>query len=234
MAEDEINEQPPAGLAIRRGGDRRRRDRRGVDRVGPERRKRDRRIRTARGILFSAFTLVTPFQVRLHMLTDKLPRIILPSPSTDPKVEVSKVEVSIDTVNPIEPSRAYDHLIKEAAKAYKLEPALIKSVIRMESGFDPFAVSRVGAMGLMQLMPEVAKELGVSDPFDPRDNIMGGARLLRDLLDRHKGNLKLTLASYNAGPGAVAKYRNKVPPFKETRNYVKRITEWIEDERAGS
>src|SRR5262245_27487108 len=230
MAEDEIKEQPPAGLAIRCGGERRRRDRRGVDRGGPNRRKRDRRIRTARGILFSAFTLVTPFQVRLHMLTEKLPRIILPGQ----KPEQPKVEVSIDTVNPIEPSRAYDHLIKEAAKAYKLEPALIRSVIRMESGFDPFAVSRVGAMGLMQLMPEVAKELGVADPFDPRQNIMGGSRLLRDLLDRHKGNLKLTLASYNAGPGTVAKYRNKVPPFKETRNYVKRITEWIEDERAGS
>jgi hypothetical protein len=230
MAEDEINEQPPAGLAIRRGGDRRCRDRRSVDRGGPNRRKRDRRITAARGILFSAFTLVTPFHVRLHMLTEKLPRIIIPSPSA----EQPKVEVSIDTVDAIEPSRAYDHLIKEAAKAYKLEPALIRSVIRMESAFDPFAVSRVGAMGLMQLMPDVAKELGVTDPFDPRQNIMGGSRLLRDLLDRHKGNLKLTLASYNAGPGTVAKYRNRIPPFKETRNYVKRITEWIEDERAGS
>lgn len=228
MDEDEVK-APPAGLGIRGIRDRRRRDRRSADRGGPNRRTRDRRVSTVRGLLFSAFTLVMPYQVRLHMLTDKLPRIILPGRSTSPRVEVF-----IDSFNPVEPSRAYDRLIGEAAAAYKLEPALIRSVIRMESGFDPFAVSRVGAMGLMQLMPDVAKELGVNDPFDPRQNIMAGARLLRDLLDRHKGNLSLTLASYNAGPGAVARYRNKVPPFKETRNYVKRITAWIEDERTGS
>jgi hypothetical protein len=229
MAEDQINEQPPEGLAIRCGGDRRVRDRRAVDRGGVDRRKRDRRLSTARGLLFTALTLVTPWQARWHMLRDKLPTIVLPG-----RPEGPKVDVSIDTFIPIPPAKAYDHLIKEAAATYKLDPALIRSVIRKESAFDPFAVSRVGAMGLMQLMPEVAKELGVTDPFDPRQNILAGSRLLRTLLDLHKGNLSLTLASYNAGPGTVKKYRNKVPPFKETRNYVKQITEWIEDERTGS
>ena len=178
--------------------------------------------------MLSALVLALPHQVRERMLGGGLPLITAPDESGP------RVLVSIDRFEPIPAAHAYDDIIHEAAKKYDLEPALIRSVMRMESGFDPFAVSRVGAMGLMQLMPEVAEELGVTDPFDPRQNIMGGSRMLRDLLERHDGNLALTLASYNAGPGAVAKYRNKVPPFKETQNYVKRITGWIADERATS
>src|SRR5262245_37189966 len=93
------------------------------------------------------------------------------------------------------------------------------------------AVSPSGAMGMIKLMPEVAEALEVTDPFDPRQNIMAGARLLRDLLDRHRGNIRIALASYNAGPGAVAKHRGRIPPFRETRAYVKRITEWLAQER---
>ena len=152
---------------------------------------------------------------------------VLKSRATGPRVSVS-----IDSFVLGDRTHAFDDLIREAAKKYDLNPVLIRSVIRMESGFDLFAVSKAGAMGLMQLMPEVAREYGVTDPFDPRQNNMGGSWLLRDLLERHDGNLELTLASYNAGPGAVAKYRNRVPPFKETRNYVKRITGWIADELA--
>jgi len=95
------------------------------------------------------------------------------------------------------------------------------------------AVSPVGALGLMQLMPEVAAELGAEDPMDPRQNIMAGALYLRRLLDSHRGNVKLALASYNAGPGAVAKY-GTIPPFKETRNYVKKISGLLADARAGN
>jgi soluble lytic murein transglycosylase-like protein len=106
--------------------------------------------------------------------------------------------------------------------------------MRTESAFNPLALSTAGAMGLMQLMPEIAEAFDVDDPFDPRQNIMAGARLLRELLDQHHGNLVLTIASYNAGPTAIARHGNKVPPFQETRNYVKRVTGFIADERATS
>jgi soluble lytic murein transglycosylase-like protein len=130
---------------------------------------------------------------------------------------------SIAGVSSVRPDLAYDHLIAEAAERYELDPALIKAIIRTESSFNPTVVSPVGAQGLMQLMPALAAEMGVVNPFDPRDNIMGGAKYLRRLLDATRGSIPLTLASYNAGPGNVARY-NGIPPFKETRNYVRKVT----------
>lgn len=123
---------------------------------------------------------------------------------------------------------AYDHLIDEAAARFKLSPALIRAVIRIESAFDAFAVSPVGAQGLMQLMPALCRELGVVDPFDPRENIMAGARYLATLLHMHSGDVPLALASYNAGPGAVALHGG-IPPFRETQQYVQRITGLLAD-----
>lgn len=137
------------------------------------------------------------------------------------------VSVEMSNFVPIRAEDAYEDLIQEAASVYKLNPALIRAVMRTESAFNPAAVSPVGAMGLMQLMPALAKEMGVTNPFDPRDNIMGGAKYLKQLLDAHNGNIRLTLASYNAGPGNVRRYRG-IPPFKETRNYVRKITELLE------
>jgi soluble lytic murein transglycosylase-like protein len=102
--------------------------------------------------------------------------------------------------------------------------------MQTESAFDALAVSPAGAVGLMQLMPDVASEMGVDDPFDPRQNIMGGAKYLRRLLDRHRGNMRLALASYNAGPGNVTEYGG-VPPFPETRKYVKTVTKLIRSSR---
>jgi soluble lytic murein transglycosylase-like protein len=138
-----------------------------------------------------------------------------------------RVSVEMSNFIPIRADKAYEHYIQEAARRYALDPALIRAVMRTESAFDAGAVSPVGAMGLMQLMPALAEEMGVTDPFDPRDNIMGGARYLRQLLDAHRGNIRLTLASYNAGPGNVRRYRG-VPPFEETRNYVRKITELLD------
>ena len=128
----------------------------------------------------------------------------------------------------LQPERAYEGFIQEAAQLHGLDPALIRAVMQTESSFDPTVVSPVGAQGLMQLMPALAKELGVTDPFDPRDNIMGGAKYLKQLLDANRGNVSLTLASYNAGPGNVRRYKG-IPPFKETRNYIRKINDLLAD-----
>lgn len=136
----------------------------------------------------------------------------------------ASVTVSVDSFVGIPAERAYDDIIEEAAAAYGVDEHLIRSIMQAESAFDPFAISRAGALGLMQLMPSIAQEFGVTNPFDPRQNIMAGTRLLRDLLDMYRGNVKLAVASYNAGPTAVRKYGQRVPPFKETQNYVKRVT----------
>jgi len=111
--------------------------------------------------------------------------------------------------------------IADCASRYDLDPALLRTVIQAESGFNRFAVSPAGAQGLMQLMPGTAAALGVSDPFDVRQNIAGGAAYLRRQLDRF-GSLDLALAAYNAGPAAVTRY-NGIPPYRETQDYVARV-----------
>jgi len=142
---------------------------------------------------------------------------------------VPRVSTTVNSFVAIPPQHAYDAIIGEAADLYKVDAALIRSVVQAESSFNPLALSRVGAMGLMQLMPDTADAFDVENPFDPRENIMAGTRLLRELLMQHHGNLALTLASYNAGSGTVARHGGRVPPFKETKNYVKRITSLIAD-----
>ena len=119
--------------------------------------------------------------------------------------------------------KKYDNIITKAANKFKLDPALIKAVIKAESNFNHRAVSPVGAQGLMQLMPATASSLKVEDSFHPEKNIEGGARYLSYLLTLYKGDLTLALAAYNAGEKAVAKYNYNVPPYRETQNYVKRV-----------
>ncbi len=112
--------------------------------------------------------------------------------------------------------------IDEASQQYGIDPKLIQAVIRVESNFDPQAISPKGAQGLMQLMPQTARDLQVSDPFSPRDNIEGGVRYLRHLLDLFNQDVSLALAAYNAGPEKVNLYRG-IPPYLETRSYVQKV-----------
>lgn len=187
----------------RRHGDRRSKDRGTLDR---RRGTARRRVRTA--VLAAAMSSAPLARPAVALLP--------PVKSMKPTIDVSEEYIAIPA------NEAYDDIINEAAEKYDMDPNLIHAVMQAESAFHPFAVSRAGAEGLMQLMPEMSDELGVNNAFDPRENIMGGARYLKRLLDYHDGNIDLALASYNAGPGNVERYGG-VPPFRETRNYVKTI-----------
>jgi soluble lytic murein transglycosylase-like protein len=167
-----------------------------------------------------------------------------PSPSAPPAVPFTSVlsqalqppvagELVIDAgiaPAPVPPAQI-DALVQQNAQIWQVDPALIKSVIANESSFDANATSPVGAQGLMQLMPETAASLGVRDPYDPSQNVAGGTRYLRSLLDRFNGDTRLAVAAYNAGPGAVEKYGD-VPPYAETRNYVQNVLGSLDRYRA--
>lgn len=131
------------------------------------------------------------------------------------------------SVNPAE----YEQLISSCASKYGVNPSLIKAVIHAESGYNPNAVSRKGASGLMQLMPDTARSLKVSNSFDPKDNVEGGVKYLRFLLDTFRGDVSLAVAAYNAGLSKVAKYGG-IPPYNETRSYVNRVLSYMQSYQA--
>ncbi len=118
----------------------------------------------------------------------------------------------------------FKQIIEAASQKYGVDSKLVEAVVKAESNFNPDAVSSAGAEGLMQLMPATASSLGVSDSLDPEQNVDGGVKLLRELLNRYDGDVSLTLAAYNAGPKAVSKYGG-IPPYQETQTYVKRVLE---------
>lgn len=135
----------------------------------------------------------------------------------EPDADISENLSAID-----DPGTLYYPIILEASRRYQVDPLLVKAMIEVESGFNPNAVSHVGAQGLMQLMPSTAKYLGVEDTFNPEHNINGGVKYLKKLLDRFNGDIRLALAAYNAGSRKVRKYRG-VPPFSETKNYIEKV-----------
>ncbi len=117
---------------------------------------------------------------------------------------------------------SYDDIIREASLHHDMQFELIKALIHAESNFNPNAISRSGAIGLMQIMPNNLNAFGINDPFDPRDNVMGGTKYLKQLMKKYNSDVSLSLAAYNAGPGAVDKYQD-IPPFPETEDYVEKV-----------
>lgn len=215
-----------------RHGDRRHQDRRASARTGKDDRRRcDRRRGVAGGLLLTGLALAAGVHQGRGLSgrsTDaEASEQARPSPDVD--APVAPAEPSEEAA----PASPYEDIIREAALKYGVDADLVRAVIKTESNFNPRAKSGAGAKGLMQLMPILAKELGISNVFDPRENVLGGTKYLSKLLDRHDGDVRLALASYNAGPRNVKKYRG-IPPFKETRGYVKKITGLLADNSTSS
>ena len=197
-----------------RNGDRRVAERRSPDRAVPGRRRGERRKSTARaGLLMAVLSLLTGGRILVSPSVETSTDDFRVAPVPEPQKE--------DT----DPSR-FDAIIEEASALYGVNSALVKAVIQAESRFNPLAVSPVGAKGLMQLMPVIAKEYGALDPLDAKQNVFAGVKYLSNLLDRYNGNVSMALAGYNAGPTAVKRFRG-VPPYRETRGYVRKIQNLI-------
>jgi hypothetical protein len=217
-----------AGEPERRNDDRRHADRRanlaaGGRRQTGERRRFDRRTRLAGAGLLAAIAFgVGGHQVAVRM--DRPGLGIFPSMG-EPS---ATVDVTADYHLPAWDKAALEPFIQEAAQRHQISPSLIRAVIQQESRFNPLAVSHVGAQGLMQLMPATARHVGIENPFDPRENILGGTKYLSSMLQRFKGKTAMALAAYNAGPTVVARHRG-VPPYRETQGYVRKIQKLVQD-----
>lgn len=163
---------------------------------------------------------------QIYAWRDASGHLVLSDRAKDPSAVTYGVAATavVRTTRPLSRrAAAFEGLIEEHAARQTVSPDLVRAVIQAESAFNPSARSPKGAMGLMQLMPGTAAELGVSDPYDPAENIRAGVAYLRGLLDRYAGNEELALAAYNAGPGAVQRYGGTVPPYRETRDYVAKV-----------
>jgi soluble lytic murein transglycosylase-like protein len=177
--------------------------------------------------LLLAPALVQPADAQIFATRDANGVLILSDTPIAEGMEVYKVapRAQVATTQPLAARRAtsYDDIIDQHAARHGVRSDLVRAVIQVESAFNRFARSNKGAMGLMQLMPTTARQLGVTNPYDAEQNIAGGVAYLRSLLDRFDGNEELALAAYNAGPGAVERYGQRIPPYRETRDYVRKI-----------
>ncbi len=175
-----------------------------------------------------ALSVAAPASAQIYMWRDSKGNVVLsdhaPNGATR-SYETPRHNAPYRSTRPAEaPFRGrYDEIIEKHAATYDVSPDLVRAVVQVESGFNPNARSARGAMGLMQLMPDTAVEMGVGNPYDPDQNIRGGVAYLRQLLNRYAGDLTLALAAYNAGPAAVDRVGYAVPPYRETRNYVAKV-----------
>lgn len=195
--------------------------------------------RIAVAVLAAGFLLATPGHAQIASYTDASGKRVFvngdsPAPHSGSTISKSGARATSSTAEekPVMPSRTdspspddrMEQIIQDAAARHQVDPALVKAVINTESGWNPTAVSRKGAMGLMQLIPGTAQRFGVGNPYDPAQNVEGGTTYLKTLLDRYNGDLSKSLAAYNAGEGAVDK-SGGVPWYPETQRYVRKVTD---------
>ena len=189
-------------------------------------------------IFFCLFLVTTPSSAGIYRYVDEKGVIHFTNCPRDPKFKLYIRESNEDVGNEnnsssgsyVKDSGQYDPLISEFSKKYQVDFALIKAMIRAESGFNPFATSRKGAKGLMQLMPETASRMNVSNIFSPRENIEGGVRYFKYLLSLFDNDIRLSLAAYNAGENLVAGLRS-IPPYRETVDYVRKVLSYYQSYR---
>ncbi|HKU51952.1 MAG TPA: transglycosylase SLT domain-containing protein [Nitrospira sp.] len=165
-------------------------------------------------------TVPSDSQAEIYQYIDAKGTISLTNVPSDTRYR--RIDLHPNRLHPVLSEEELEPVIRRFSRQHQLHPALIRAIIKAESDFDPRAVSRAGAVGLMQLMPQTAMKLDVRDLYDPEDNIGGGTKYLRQLLDRFRGNLPLALAAYNAGERVVDRYRT-LPPIDETRQYVRKV-----------
>ena len=193
--------------------------------------KRLRRLFTVAGFAFLAVVgSALPAAAQIYSWRDANGNLVLSNTQRPPDGSPSRTYdvahgrgLRATTYVPPARSDSYDELIVEHARLHGVRAELIRAVVQVESAYNARATSPKGAMGLMQLMPETARQFGVVNPYNPTENVRAGVAYLRQLLDRYDENEELALAAYNAGPGAVDKYGETVPPYRETRNYVTKI-----------
>lgn len=173
--------------------------------------------------LMPLFMVITPAEADIYRYVDASGRLHFTDTPTHGRYDMYlKEKVTAEASN-----RSYLDIIRRHASSYHLEEALVKAVIKVESDYQPRVVSRKGAQGLMQLIPETARDLKVANPFDPYENIRGGSEYLRMMLDLFNDDVELALAAYNSGPNTVKRYGG-IPPYDETRNYVKKVKHYLD------